>query len=127
MSEENLDRFKFRVWDKGFKQYFKEVSLSDNGDLRIYDGQWMTVPYGTNANATIEQCTGLRDCTGELIYEGDIIKCPDGDIWQVYYDKDWAAYIAAGRTSKNLDELDYPLEKIGNIYQNPELVEVNND
>lgn len=65
----NNDRFKFRVWDKERKRYTsvmpvfvcigrhtREIAMPDNGDGRY----------------VIEQCTGLRDKNGHLIYEGDI-------------------------------------------------------
>ena len=70
------DRFKFRVWDNEQKRYtsvkpivlcndwfIREIAMQDNDD-----GQYV-----------IEQCTGLRDKNGLLIYEGDKIRFEDAN------------------------------------------------
>ena len=61
------DRFKFRVWDIEFKKYYPASDfcvedLQDSGDEII-----------------IEQCTGIRDKNGRLIYEGDKIRFEDAN------------------------------------------------
>lgn len=61
------DRFKFRVWDNEFKKYYPASDfciedLQDSGDEII-----------------VEQCTGIRDKNGRLIYEGDKIRFEDAN------------------------------------------------
>ena len=72
----NTDRFKFRVWDSEIKQYFKYHEGHENTCFITMDGQIHCDAYGT---LIIEQCTGLTDKLGKLIYEGDIVNLSPAD------------------------------------------------
>ncbi len=89
-------------------------------------------------SAIVMQCTGLKDKNGKLIYEGDVIDVPCGKFLIQYCDKcksfqcfckvSWIKelYCFACEGDYNwfdlLDDLE-DCDVIGNIYENPELLE----
>lgn len=124
---------KFRIWD-GVKN---EWLASSNKDALPYYGfalvgEVMTVqspPYWSlDEGNVVEQSTGLRDKNGKDIYEGDIVKY-DNSVGKVFYDSECACFNVSGFYNGSQD---YPtmafnehavMEVIGNIHENPELLE----
>lgn len=73
----------------------------------------------------IEQCTGLKDKNGKLIYEGDVLYCllnrPRKVI--VEYNMNAFCFNENGTYSEDIIFSDKCCEVIGNIHENPELLE----
>ena len=140
------DRFKFRVWDKENFNYlefegFKKGEIEFNFDI---DTNSIWIEFDHN-KYILEQCTGLKDKNDKLIYEGDIVKFGE------FYDNEWNSF-DIGKVYWG-GKFDYPafelqcstvdfdmsnglsyifdsglnIEIIGNIYENPELLEVKNE
>lgn len=83
--------------------------------------------------STICQCTGLKDKNGKLIWENDIIECKDGKHnfqTQIEWDAYCAGFIfqdtetsAVGLDTITANGLYSESKVIGNIFDNPELLE----
>ena len=77
---------------------------------------------------TVGQFTGLTDCNGVKIFEGDVIEYTDGcNDWlgAVKYDGDDAQFVVRfiGGDVESFDNLySGDCEVVGNIYDNPELL-----
>lgn len=127
------DRFKFRVWDKQNECY----AYSNNSDVDmlyietdgvltygIWNEDYEDMFYTPESEVVIEQCTGIKDRNGELIYENDLIKIDD-DVAVI----NWSDYYARFMLESSEDIFDFErsyaeeCEVIGNIHENPDLLE----
>lgn len=124
-------------------RYLFRAKRIDNGEwveglLTIMWGQLhIIIPEDENTaypidESTICQCTGLKDKNGKLIWENDICIITDGTLDEEdgYFRLDWeidrAMFEFEGTgICANFDNVSgYDCEVVGNIFDNPELLEV---
>ena len=123
-----MREIKFRVWDKEMKCMVKVDSMhfplgkSNEKDIAIFNEEEFYFQWVHDYN--LMQYTGLKDKNGVEIYEGDIIKTDD------FYEGGKLVFKGKIEVIKSLDYyinrcafIDTSGEVIGNIYENPELLE----
>lgn len=76
------------------------------------------------------QSTGLHDKNGKEVFVGDIIKCTRGCLHEVYLEKEYGGKYIGGMPAVYLKGIKEGYawtgaeEILGNIYENPEMLEV---
>lgn len=128
------DRFRLKFWDNTDKELGEVINIDfDNGfvDFKTKDGITSTqIKCGE-----LIQSTGLKDKKGELVYFNDFIKLDDGivciikqieDINDIEYGR--VVAIPVFCLGKKYQTQYIPTviaegEKVGNFYENPELLE----
>lgn len=122
-----MREIKFRGRD-GDDWYYGSLFVNECGHTAISAPKsfWMKP---VNAD-TVGQFTGLRDADGREIFEGDIL-ANGNDVVVVEYKPEWASFIGLyyGRNDITLflDECVRNLKIIGNIHDDPNLLEVAHD
>ena len=98
--------------------------------IRCYDGDWQICTDNSKRTVipeTIGQYTGLADKNGTKIFEGDIGRRRD-DIFLIDWSEEKAAFVMIFHDYiceiLYLEEMWDDAEVIGNIHDNPELLEV---
>lgn len=76
---------------------------------------------------TIGQYTGLDDRNGTKIFEGDIVRLGTNEIRFVFYGSTDFRHTMYGKYAKEFDYKDKGYEVIGNKYDNPELLEAQDE
>lgn len=134
---------KFRVWDKTsnrmlYHDDFERVELDTKNKVVTLiadeesDNSHEVLDYEDGIEAEILQYTGLKDKNGKEIYEGDILERHEYWPIRIEYDKGCFMVRDLDKVRYNNLILNVPIcnfesindwKVIGNIYENPELLE----
>lgn len=129
---------KVKAWDEELKLMYDGDEIESRDDLQAYLSYGELVIFritnGEYTQLTNLQCTGLPDKNGKVIYDGDILQVPDlyetpENTSTTYHTDviDFEEYgwrLGGSQLCEDYQYISYECEVVGNIYENPELIEV---
>ena len=125
---------KYRIWNEIISRLHSVDGLYFDREVAQYKDEVGVSRLIKFQNAILMQSTGLYDKNGKEIFEGDILGVDtDEEIvnLNIYWDSKHALFMFESKKYNEKDLLaelvednTYPFEIIGNIYENPELLEV---
>ena len=128
-----MREIKFRAWDKENEKMMKVSSISlENKEIAVKD--FGTYHFFRIKDIELMQYIGLKDKNDKEIYEGDIVLVKPGGVstwYKTVVEFKEGAFIASlidGEDyiyifNRGFDSNDF--EILGNVYENPELLEKN--
>ena len=128
-----MSEFDYRVWDHTDGKMKKVVAI-DNSEVFGVLAEGETAYIGFE-DATLMQYTGIKDCKGKKIYEGDVFDVVDEidnglytetshENCVVFFSEEWAGFCYGTKDHEVYDRLIEleDLAVIGNIYEDLKLM-----
>ena len=116
---------KFRAWDK----LNNEMSVVEQ--INFYRGEFESIGYGVSSlreadKIELMQSTGLKDKNGKEIFEGDVVSIDtdEFDLLFVKYESGIYWLMDDEECVEHLSDYYKYVSIVGNIYENPEFLEV---
>lgn len=122
----------YEKWNRGKRSHDNSIWIDLPKWLYSTDQKYWSPT--SIASDVKDQFTGLKDTNGVYIYESDIISSDWGDdlmIYKIIYYDDLTAFLGKSLNTKP-EEINcisdlYDIKVIGNIHENPELLEKANE
>lgn len=127
---------KFRAYDGSSlnRMYQPDEVMVGNGDIWIIDEDSVAGDWIVNNDLHLMQSTGLKDKNGKEIFDGDVLEIEDeGEVLgnaKLTWDNEQAVFMIEAISvddiapfNEIISDETYSYRVVGNVYENPELLE----